>query len=41
MIIVSHDTSYIKQHCKRICVLSNGRMSSYSDVDEAVASYTA
>jgi len=35
-VIVSHDTSYIKNHCERAYVLQAGHMHSFSDIDEAI-----
>jgi capsular polysaccharide transport system ATP-binding protein len=35
MIIVSHDFSNIRDHCKRACVLHQGRMHPFADVDSA------
>jgi len=39
MIIVSHDTSYIREHCERAVVLSKGRLYSFDTTDEAYAFY--
>ena len=35
MVIVSHDPSYISDHCDRFAILNDGRMTFYSDFDEA------
>ncbi|WP_374487353.1 ABC transporter ATP-binding protein [Zoogloea sp.] len=35
MVIVSHDSRYIREHCDRACVLINGRLESFLSVDEA------
>jgi ABC-type polysaccharide/polyol phosphate transport system ATPase subunit len=39
LIIVSHDASYVRQHCSTLCVLSEGEMSIFTDPDEAFAFY--
>ena len=39
MIIVSHDPSYIRQHCTRASVLSAGRLYHAASLDEAFAFY--
>ena len=39
MIIVSHNSEYIKQHCKRIALLNHGVLSSFDTIDEAYHSY--
>lgn len=40
MIIVSHDATYIKQHCDKAAVLNYGILHEFSDVDEAFRYYT-
>jgi len=39
MIIVSHDPTYIKEHCSRAAVLSGGRLQLFDDVDDAFGHY--
>lgn len=39
LIIVSHDASYVREHCSKLCVLSEGRMSVFTDSDEAFEFY--
>jgi capsular polysaccharide transport system ATP-binding protein len=39
MIIVSHEAHNIREHCQRACVLSDGRLQQFSDLDAAYASY--
>ncbi len=39
MIIVSHDASYIRQHCNNAVVLTNGILRSFDYVDEAYEYY--
>ena len=39
MIIVSHDASYIREHCTRAAVLSGGRLHVHQSLDEAFAFY--
>lgn len=39
LIIVSHDADYVREHCSKLCVLSQGRMSVFTDPDEAFAFY--
>jgi capsular polysaccharide transport system ATP-binding protein len=39
MIIVSHDTNYIRQHCNRASVLHQGTLVHFDDVDSAAAFY--
>jgi capsular polysaccharide transport system ATP-binding protein len=39
MIMVSHDVNFIKKHCQRASVLTNGHLASYSNVNEAFAAY--
>jgi capsular polysaccharide transport system ATP-binding protein len=40
LIIVSHDPSYIREHCDRACVLQQGHLTSYDTIDEAYETYT-
>ena len=39
MIIVSHEAHNIREHCTRACVLHDGSLHEFSDVDAAYASY--
>lgn len=39
MIIVSHQASYVREHCSRAAVLNNGVLDVYDDVEEAMKSY--
>jgi capsular polysaccharide transport system ATP-binding protein len=39
MIIVSHSPSYIREHCERAAVLVDGRLDSFSTVEDAFAHY--
>ncbi|KAF1010226.1 MAG: ABC transporter ATP-binding protein [Burkholderia sp.] len=39
LIIVSHDASYIRQHCDRATVLQQGRLHQFDHVDDAYAFY--
>lgn len=39
MIIVSHNTGYIREHCERAAVLSMGRLYSFDTTDEAYTFY--
>jgi capsular polysaccharide transport system ATP-binding protein len=39
MIIVSHQPGYVKEHCSRAAVLSNGCLLPFDDVDEALHVY--
>lgn len=39
MIIVSHDPSYIREHCGRAAVLIKGKLTAFDHVDEAFAFY--
>ncbi|MCW2366820.1 capsular polysaccharide transport system ATP-binding protein [Sphingobium sp. B7D2B] len=41
MIIVSHDASYVREHCDRAAVLSQGRIHHFDAVDEAYEFYMA
>ena len=40
LIIVSHDPSYIREHCTRAAVLSGGALSHFASVDDAYEFYT-
>lgn len=40
MIIVSHEAHNIREHCARACVLNNGRLQEFADVDAAYANYS-
>lgn len=37
LIIVSHDPNYIREHCHRACVLVDGKLHHFSDVNEALS----
>lgn len=37
MLIISHDTNYIRSHCSKFSVLNKGQMKFYDDFDEAYA----
>lgn len=39
MIIVSHDTGVIRSHCSRACVLSDGQLYKFDEMDAAYAQY--
>jgi len=39
LIIVSHDANYVRDHCSKLCVLSEGEMSVFTDPDEAFDFY--
>lgn len=39
LIIVSHDANYVREHCSKLCVLSEGNMSIFTDPDEAYEFY--
>jgi capsular polysaccharide transport system ATP-binding protein len=41
MIIVSHEPHYIRDHCDRACVLQQGRLMLFPDVDSALLAYEA
>ena len=41
MIIVSHEAHNIREHCSRACVLANGRLREFADVDAAYTHYQA
>lgn len=38
-VIVSHDASYIREHCDRVIVLVDGRMVHFDDVEEGIELY--
>lgn len=39
LIIVSHDANYVREHCSKLCVLSEGNLSVFTDPDEAFEFY--
>lgn len=39
LIIVSHDANYVRQHCSKLCVLSEGELVVFTDADEAFEYY--
>ena len=39
MIIVSHDAPYIRDHCSRVGVLHDGRLTIFDDIDEGYEHY--
>lgn len=39
MVIVSHSHNYIKSHCERIALLTDGTLAFYDDMDEAFHDY--
>lgn len=39
LIIVSHDADYVRRHCSKLCVLSEGMLSTFTDPDEAFEFY--
>lgn len=39
LVIVSHDAGYVREHCSKICVLSEGQLSVFDDVQEAFDFY--
>ena len=41
MILVSHEPSYIRQYCHRAAVLERGRLTEYSNIDDAYNAYLA
>lgn len=41
MIIVSHHSGYIKQHCERVVLLSNGSLTFFDDLDAAFHAYSS
>jgi capsular polysaccharide transport system ATP-binding protein len=38
-VIVSHDPSYIREHCDRVIVLSQGRMTHFDDAEQGIEFY--
>jgi capsular polysaccharide transport system ATP-binding protein len=39
MIIVSHDAHNIREHCTRACVLQDGVLREFADIDAAYLDY--
>lgn len=39
LIIVSHDANYVREHCSKLCVLSEGNLSVFTNADEAYEFY--
>ncbi|MGF6374776.1 capsular polysaccharide transport system ATP-binding protein [Paraburkholderia sp. RAU6.4a] len=39
MILVSHDPRIVREHCDRACVIHNGKLLDFSEVDSAFAYY--
>jgi capsular polysaccharide transport system ATP-binding protein len=39
MIMVSHDTGFIREHCQHASVLVRGKLSSFDDLDQAFDYY--
>jgi ABC-type polysaccharide/polyol phosphate transport system ATPase subunit len=39
MIIVSHDSGFVREHCERFYVLENGCIQSFDDLDEGYHHY--
>lgn len=39
MIIVSHEAHHIRDHCNRVCIINEGRLTECKDVDEAYLEY--
>ena len=39
MIMVSHEPNNIREHCTRACVLNNGQLLSFDNIDDAYAEY--
>lgn len=39
LIIVSHDANYVREHCTKLCVLSEGKLAQFDDADEAFDYY--
>jgi capsular polysaccharide transport system ATP-binding protein len=39
MVIVSHESHSIREHCDRACVLHDGQLHSFADVDDALSFY--
>ena len=40
VIIVSHDPSYIREHCQRAAVLRDGKLHQFASVEDAFAYYS-
>jgi capsular polysaccharide transport system ATP-binding protein len=36
LIIVSHDSNYLREHCQRACVLDKGALSHFADIESAI-----
>ena len=41
MLIVSHEAHNIREHCSRACVLHNGQLHEFTDVDSAYSYYSS
>ena len=41
LIIVSHDQNYVRMHCHRACVLVDGKLHDFSDVEQALEYHEA
>ncbi|MEG2694555.1 ABC transporter ATP-binding protein [Acinetobacter brisouii] len=41
IILVSHEVHNIKQHCQSVCVLHNGKLQHFNDIDEGYAVYNS
>ncbi len=39
MIIVSHEPHYIRDHCDRACVLAQGTLQNFNDIESALSAY--
>ena len=39
MIMVSHQANNIREHCTRVCVLTNGTLKNFSDIDAGYEYY--
>ena len=39
MLIISHDTEYVRNHCTKFAVLHDGDMAFYPDFDQAYAQH--
>lgn len=39
MLIISHDTEYVRKHCGRFAVLNEGKLVFYASFDEAIAAH--
>lgn len=40
MLIISHDTDYVRHHCKKFGVLESGKLLFYNDFDQAFEAHT-